>query len=651
MKRKSIAQTLFASNLLISFSAVLGLFLVCVFVVLHEYRQDAAQVRQNYMELQKNSLYAEAAMVAEFVQLQQVRGEERTRQELKDWVDQAHDLLQASFEQKASRPTAMRTLRSLRLPPGVSRFLTYESSHGLDDTLLDGLGPREALSPPQSARIAEVEEGLKELFSLRDQGYYSFRWWKQGEPGDDHLVSTYFRYLAPYRFYIGALAYQSEEDSLVKAQALQNITRFRFGSHGGLFVTDSRGQALQPHPLLEDQGIARRCASAVQSGGGFLEHDGHLVYVQSLGAWGWHLGIGVRLDELEAIASQQRDSLHARLRQFALFATLLLLAFLGLAFALSWLHTRSLAQSLRSILGSFHSAENSLTHIATSTIELDEFLQIAHSANQLLEARSHVEAERERLLNQIEEKSREFEHILYIASHDLRAPLVNLKGFASEMEADLAPLDAAFRQPLPPDAAQWLLLRGEYASALESRGYIHKSIERLDRVLRGLLSYSRMGRLEPQLQTVDSNRLLRELTDSMQFRLRESRCELVIQALPPCIADPLLLQQVFQNILDNAIKYAKPGEAPHITITGTQQNDRVSFAVSDQGIGIAPAHLPKVFDLFYRSGEDGSVNGEGLGLALVQRMVRRMEGHIEVRSETGVGTTFELTLPSPEKQP
>lgn len=649
MKRTSIVQAFFRSNLLISFVTVLLSFGIGILFVVYGYRQGRDQAIQSYLEQQRNGLQAEVHMVAEFFRKQNLEAEGNVRNELRSWVDRQYAILQSFYEQTPQRNRAeakywaVTALKPLRFPMGNTPLLAHGANGKiLYNPLLDSL--LESPSLPDSSRlhIQAVISEFERQMEKGGQGFHTYRWWKPGIPGMEQLKTTYLRTFTPFRLCIGASVYHSDLDSAMQQNARASLSSFHFGEHGSLFIVDNHGNILQPNALLAKASDGARIATSSQ---GFVTLDNKLFYLQPLAQWNWSIGLGIRLDKIDALSRQHRASFHLKLWRLAYAASLTILALLGLATLLSYYNTRRVQKSIRPITQAFHEAETNLTPISPDSISLDEFRQIAQSANQLMEARSRIDQEREALLHQIDERSHEFEQILYIASHDLRAPLVNLHGFTAELGEDIKEIRNALENPAPPNPEKWEALRKSQNNIQASFHYIEASTERMERLLKGLLAYSRLGRIEPQTARISMNTLIQDIRSGLEFRLREQHAVVHMDPLPDCYADPLLVQQIFQNILDNALKYSRPGKQPVVQIQGELHNRTALYSIQDNGIGIAPTHLPKLFDLFYRANPNGNIKGEGIGLALAQRMVRRMHGRIRVESEPGQGTTFHIELP------
>ncbi len=260
--------------------------------------------------------------------------------------------------------------------------------------------------------------------------------------------------------------------------------------------------------------------------------------------------------------------------------------------------------------------------------------------------RKRLEQERERLIRALERKNRESENLVYVASHDLRTPMLNIQGFSgrlAEIGVELSRLmarepDAASR------AAMTALLQERMPRAL---GFIGTSVTKMDRLITGLLRLSRLGRAGLVPESVDPNAIFAEILGTMAFTLQAAGAVVEIGSLPRCWGDPGQINQLFSNLLDNAIKYRDPARPLHLTVTGWQEGQRCVYCVADTGIGIAAKDLEKIWEIFFRVDPGGAVSGEGLGLNLVHRIVERHQGEIWLESVVGEGTRFYVALPTP----
>jgi PAS domain S-box-containing protein len=258
--------------------------------------------------------------------------------------------------------------------------------------------------------------------------------------------------------------------------------------------------------------------------------------------------------------------------------------------------------------------------------------------------RKRVEKERKRLNRELMDKNRELEQIVYVTSHDLRSPLVNIQGFSRELNHAFKRVAAIIeRDNLPADIRAQLqpILEEDIPESLQ---YIFTSTARMDALLSGLLRLSRLGRVALEIEKLDMNKIIADLTDTFEFRLQQANVALDVANLPPCLGDEGQISQVFANLLDNALKYLDPSRPGIIKVSGCKQGDQAIYCIEDNGIGIAAEHQPKIYEIFHRLNPSQS-NGEGLGLTIVHRILDRHHGSIWVESELGQGSKFFVALP------
>lgn len=241
----------------------------------------------------------------------------------------------------------------------------------------------------------------------------------------------------------------------------------------------------------------------------------------------------------------------------------------------------------------------------------------------------------------------EIQRFAYIVSHDLRSPLVNVMGFTAELEASTQSLSTLIDRA-EQETPQLLTEEARLAvreDLPEAIGFIRTSTQKMDRLINAILMLSRQGRRVLSPEPLDMVALIENIRDTMTHRLDDAGAELVIEApMPDVVSDRFSVDQILSNLVDNAVKYLKPGVPGRIVVRGRRQAARAIIEVADNGRGIDPRDHSRVFDLFRRSGAQDRP-GEGIGLATVRALVFRLGGHIEVSSTLGEGATFRLSLP------
>ena len=259
--------------------------------------------------------------------------------------------------------------------------------------------------------------------------------------------------------------------------------------------------------------------------------------------------------------------------------------------------------------------------------------------------RRHAEQEREKLNSELAEKNKELEQIIYSTSHELRSPLVNIQGFTKELDCSVSELSSALNnEDMPSEVRKKVvpIVRSDMTDALQ---YIHGSIEKMETLVDGLLKLSRAGTVALNFEGVDMNRLMLDIEDSFEYAIREKNVSLEVESLAPCRGDSVQINQVFSNLIGNALKYLDPERPGVVRISNTSIGEYVTYCVEDNGIGIPEEDREKVFETFQRL-DPQSTSGEGLGLTIVKKILSRHDGSVWIESEPGVGSRFKVALPS-----
>lgn len=252
------------------------------------------------------------------------------------------------------------------------------------------------------------------------------------------------------------------------------------------------------------------------------------------------------------------------------------------------------------------------------------------------------------------EKDRENEMFIFSVSHDLRSPLVNLQGFSKELGLSCDDLRAALAGGGVPAATRARvdeLLDHDMATSVQ---FIRTAVTRLSAIIDALLRLSRAGRVEYRRQPVDVAGAVARVVEALGATAAERGAEVVVLPLPPAWGDPTAVELIFANLIGNALNYLDPARPGRVEV-GALGSDApgfdpgsnlVTYYVKDNGLGVPKAYQAKLFLAFQRL-HPAAAAGEGIGLALVRRVVERHGGKVWFESTEGVGSTFHLTLPAP----
>ncbi|MEN8142865.1 MAG: PAS domain-containing sensor histidine kinase, partial [Thermodesulfobacteriota bacterium] len=252
----------------------------------------------------------------------------------------------------------------------------------------------------------------------------------------------------------------------------------------------------------------------------------------------------------------------------------------------------------------------------------------------------------QKLADELKQANEEMKSFTYIVSHDLRAPLVNIKGFSSELRMSLDDLTNSIQTTEDKITADNkkninLILNEDVPEALN---FIESSVSRMDALINGILKLSRLGRYELKTEDVDLSKTISSILDSIKHQLESKKVKVSIGPLPTLKADETVMEQIFGNLIDNATKYLADDRDGELTFKAEEKGEEITISCRDNGRGIADEDIDKIFKIFRRAGKQ-DIKGEGMGLAYVKTLVKRLDGNISCQSKLNIGTTFTIGFP------
>jgi PAS domain S-box-containing protein len=244
--------------------------------------------------------------------------------------------------------------------------------------------------------------------------------------------------------------------------------------------------------------------------------------------------------------------------------------------------------------------------------------------------RKGIESEIVRINAELVRSNTELGQFAYVASHDLQEPLRMITGY-------LQLLERRYRDKLDAEASEFIR-------------YAVEGAVRMKRLIEDLLALSRAGTQAANFRPVESGVVFETACSNLAVSIRESGAEITTDPLPLIVADPVLLTQVFQNLIGNAIKFRRKDQPPRIHVAAASAaanpNEGIVFSVRDDGIGIQPRHMERIFGIFERLHSGDQYEGSGVGLAITRRILERHGGRIWVESTPGEGSTFHILIPA-----
>ena len=369
-------------------------------------------------------------------------------------------------------------------------------------------------------------------------------------------------------------------------------------------------------------------SSVIRLGSEFIKMFGQILLLheqlvdsrESLGQTAERLS-GV-IAEADAHTSEEAEKTLSNTITIILLLILSMPAVLGLS---SWLTISAAIKPLLALSDSVKSIGTGELSTRVTIESKDEFGELAQSFNLMAKELQQNEQIQQKFVTQLEQKNTELERFTYTVSHDLKSPLVTVKGFLGLLERDIKTGDM---ERVDKDMLQ-----------------IVAAADKMGNLLDDLLELSRVGRVVNQPESFSLSALVEDVLFLLQGAIQDSGAEIDVAVdMPAVFADRHRINEVMQNLLENAIKFSVVGEVAKISVSAETQNDRVLCRVADKGIGIDPRYQEKIFELFDRL--EINIEGTGVGLALVKRIIEVHDGKIWVESDgDGQGSVFCFTLP------
>lgn len=256
----------------------------------------------------------------------------------------------------------------------------------------------------------------------------------------------------------------------------------------------------------------------------------------------------------------------------------------------------------------------------------------SHMAGVLIDVTDHKNAEEKlkQLADKLTQSNKELEQFAYVASHDLQEPL---RMVASYIQL----LQRRYKGKLSAEADEFI-------------NYSIDGVVRMKSLINDLLAYSRVNTNEAPLEPVDLNKVVSDTLTNLKASIEENKATVNVENLPTVSANMLHMNQLFQNLISNAIKFKKPDVDPVVNITAKHLGNEWHFTVADNGIGIDKEFSDKIFIIFQRLHNQSEYRGTGIGLAICKKIIEKLGGLIWVESEIGKGCTFNFTIPDREQQ-
>ena len=264
--------------------------------------------------------------------------------------------------------------------------------------------------------------------------------------------------------------------------------------------------------------------------------------------------------------------------------------------------------------------------------------------------RKWAEEGREQCMKIIRSQNEELKSIVEVTSHDLNNPLVNIVGFSNIISGTCAELRQILNDTDMEPSLKQKMMKLFDENISEDLDFISASTDKMRNLLNGLMKVSRIGKMTFNIEQLDMNEMLTNIVKNFRLKINACGGSIKVDNLPDCLGNIDMINQVFSNLIDNAIKYQNPERKLKIHIWGRTENRMSVYCVKDNGVGIDPANHESVFEIFHRLNPNDGIGGEGLGLNIVIRVLNKLNGRVSVESEVGKGSRFIISLPTAKLQ-
>lgn len=265
--------------------------------------------------------------------------------------------------------------------------------------------------------------------------------------------------------------------------------------------------------------------------------------------------------------------------------------------------------------------------------------------------RKQVQQERENLLKTLAARNEELESIVYVSSHDLRTPLVNIQGFSGELFFNGKEIRRLLDEIDLPEQTKHRLDEILNTEVPQSLDFINSSAKKIASILNGLTRLSYIARATLTTIPINANEVLADVVASMKPKIDKKDTAVIVEDLPTCVADQNQFHQIFENLIDNALNNLDPQRHGIIRITGIQEEASTTYCVEDNGIGIAERYYEAIFKPFLKIRRQNQTPGEGLGLTIVKRIAAGNNGKVWIEPNKENGTIFKISLPANKQKP
>ena len=280
------------------------------------------------------------------------------------------------------------------------------------------------------------------------------------------------------------------------------------------------------------------------------------------------------------------------------------------------IYTQNLFQIIKGIFYVLMTALILYTLINAYNKKIDEKVEELKSLNHTLEYER----------NKLKQSNEQLEQFAAVASHDLKSPLRTISSLIGRFKKK-------FSDQITPQNKEYLDI-------------IERSTKQLFVKIDKTLLFSKISHSKNPKKPVNITKIMQDVEINLRENIEHTSATIIYNDLPKVKGDKIMLYQVFQNIIENSLKYHRPGVPPAIEIIAEHQNDYIQFTIADNGIGIDEKNRDKVFEQYQQINQNEFFSGQGIGLSAIKKIIERLNGQIWITSEKGQGTSVHFTLPA-----